>query len=907
MKKNARKRAVRKKLSIIAIIFFIIFNLAISNTFAKESQYEYDGNDYNSNVLEVNKAKPSEVSKYKNSGNDYLIDGYDVNIDVDEYGVMNITEKITIYAINSIHGIKRTIETTSSETSNNIRVTYNDKVSNVSVDAPFEVSTSSTSTIIKIGDATKTFTGEKTYTINYTYDCGNDMNDGYDELYYDIIGDNNTTYVGNVTFTINMPKSFDSSPSKLGFTNGTHGNKTNNIKYEVNGNTITGTYNGGEDGILSPREAVTIRCVLDDGYFEKRSTEYNYVTKKDYRNYLIENLNLDIQVDEFGKLNVNETITVNALKNLYGIKVAIPIDGSIRYENDLNILHKASISNIESSNEFSTNENMNNFFIELKDNEFIGEKTFQVKYTYDGGYDTKIGYDELCFYLLKNEYSTTLKNLTFTITMPNNEFDAKNITFLCGKEDELTNFGVNFSVNDNVITGSYVGNSGILNSDECIVLKCKLKDKYFEKISSTFTKDDFKNIMKILLCVAVAIILFILFGKDKKVIQTIEFYPPKGLSSLDVSYFYSGEIKDSAVVSLLVELAYKGYLKIETDNTNYGNYKIYPLKNADGNLNPEETEFLNSLIRYKGSKEYVSKSDLEFKFYNTIKKIENMEKNKKKLIYKNNALLQYVVYPIIIIILLQSLFGTINIDTNDVITAIFSFLLLFFILSFPLLIGLFCYVIIRKSTTKNRKPIFIEFVGAFGIALFWMIELNNQLYDVFDKKILIEVILANFSIILTIILLSLIPKKTDYGIEMTGKIAGFRDFLIKVEKPRLEVLVRDNPQYFYNILPYTYALGISSIWIKKFIGIAIPSPQFLFDAHSNNFFDYNLMTRTLLGTMNVASSNMTIRPQPSNDYSSSNHHSSGSSSSSHYSGSSSHSSGGGYSGGGHGGGGVSSW
>ena len=65
------------------------------------------------------------------------------------------------------------------------------------------------------------------------------------------------------------------------------------------------------------------------------------------------------------------------------------------------------------------------------------------------------------------------------------------------------------------------------------------------------------------------------------------------------------------------------------------------------------------------------------------------------------------------------------------------------------------------------------------------------------------------------------PKRTPYGNEMLGKLKGFRRFLETAEKPQLESLVMQNPEYFYNILPYTYALGVSDVWINQFESIAL--------------------------------------------------------------------------------------
>ena len=76
-----------------------------------------------------------------------------------------------------------------------------------------------------------------------------------------------------------MPKNFDTS--KLGFSKGSKGSTNNeNIIYEVNKNTIKGSY----DGVLNPKEALTIRCELEEGYFVHAKLDINL---KDYILFLV--------------------------------------------------------------------------------------------------------------------------------------------------------------------------------------------------------------------------------------------------------------------------------------------------------------------------------------------------------------------------------------------------------------------------------------------------------------------------------------------------------------------------------------------------------------------------------------------------------------------------------------------
>lgn len=121
------------------------------------------------------------------------------------------------------------------------------------------------------------------------------------------------------------------------------------------------------------------------------------------------------------------------------------------------------------------------------------------------------------------------------------------------------------------------------------------------------------------------------------------------------------------------------------------------------------------------------------------------------------------------------------------------------------------------------------------------------------------------------------PKRTPYAREMLGKIIGFKTFLETAEKDKLEAMVVTHPTYFYDILPYTYVLGISDKWIKKFEEIAIMEPTWYDGPNSFSVSSFGTFTNTMFSSVQSASS------------------------------SSSSSSGGGSSGGGSGGGGGGSW
>ena len=212
---------------------------------------------------------PSKMSDY--SYYDYTIDNYDINMIVNENNTFDVTETITAHYKANKHGIIRNIPLRNEIVRLDGTTSINKaKVTNVSVNSKYTTYKENGNFVIKIGDAKETMTGDAVYTIKYNYNIGKDPSKDYDELYFNLIGTEWDTAIGNVTFTVVMPKDFDSS--KLGFSKGFKGSTTNNgIKYNVNGRTITGRY----DGVLDKYEGLTIRCELEEGYFVNAGFEFN--------------------------------------------------------------------------------------------------------------------------------------------------------------------------------------------------------------------------------------------------------------------------------------------------------------------------------------------------------------------------------------------------------------------------------------------------------------------------------------------------------------------------------------------------------------------------------------------------------------------------------------------------------
>ena len=78
------------------------------------------------------------------------------------------------------------------------------------------------------------------------------------------------------------------------------------------------------------------------------------------------------------------------------------------------------------------------------------------------------------------------------------------------------------------------------------------------------------------------------------------------------------------------------------------------------------------------------------------------------------------------------------------------------------------------------------------------------------------------------------PNKTSYYANILGQLNGFKDYLNTAEKDTLNEQVNKNPNYFFDILPYAYVLGVSTAWIENFKNNNLPMVS--------NYFNDNIVT-----------------------------------------------------------------
>ena len=596
--------------------------------------------------------------------------------------------------------------------------------------------------------------------------------------------------------------------------------------------------------------------------------------------YIIDKYKVNIVVNEDNTFEVTETITAYFNVAKHGIYRKIPLKNHVTRLDGTTSDNKAKIKNIMVNNEYALSKSDGYLIIKIgnKNTTLTGKQVYIIQYTYELGKDDIVQYDELYYNIIGTGWDTAIGNVTFSITMPK-EFDASKIGFSSGSEGLVSSDGVDYWVIGNTIEGKY---TKILDEHEGLSIRCELPEGYFTGFKNNINYTIFIIVLSVFASIY-AIYAWIRYGKDRKPIETIEFYPPNNLNSCELQYILDGKSKKEGVISLLFYLANKGYLEID----NKKKFTITKLKDYDG-FNMIEAEFMAELFSYsKFNNGVVTSSDLEDSFYQSINAISSTtEFELGSELYEDNGKERTIMGMFIIIL---TFFAGLRMVLDYFLITDFRLVILIFAL---LVVSFFVGLMLNAIPFGDPKlPLFpsLIIIGLYVLPIYFFVRyLVNT--GAIDQMRMIDCYAMYVGIIIIMIFGRYMSKRSKNGNELLGKVRGFKTFLKTAEKEQLESLVNENPSYFYNILPYTYALGVSKKWVKKFESIAVAAPNWYV---SNDDFDFNKFEHDFNSTTSSIHKSMT----------SSFHTSSGGSSF----GGGSDSSGGGSSGGGSGGGGGGSW
>ena len=539
------------------------------------------------------------------------------------------------------------------------------------------------------------------------------------------------------------------------------------------------------------------------------------------------NVRVEITINDNNTYDITETIDIEFATPHHGINRSIPLQNTIIRQDGSTGYNDAVISNVECNEPYETSYYGIYYNLRIGDADVLveGNKRYIIKYSYDIGNDEMKNGDEFYFNIIGDSWTYDIENLQVVLHFPK-DFDIEKLGASHGPYGTADYSGIRQKREDNTVFLEY---SEVLHPGECFTVRCEFEEGYFKKSYSI------KDILTSILCPLAALLLalfnrknYLKHGKADVVVQTVEFYPPENMTPPTMFHTAYDYTNKESVTGLLLLLAQKGYLKIEENED--GSYQLELFDKPADELSKEEQLYWEGLLKCAEEQEdgkLIATSEvLKKKFYGTVDKVMTHVNTKSERVYEKGRML----------------FIALN---------VISALLLIMIVPPALFLA--------NAYRSFRWYHWTALVITVALALY-------QFILAFKYK-----------------------KRTEKNNRLYGMILGFKEFLVYAEKDRLEMLAEENPMYFYDVLPYAYALGVSGVWISKFKDMALPPVS---------WYDGTSVVTLMDNTVSTINSDTTTFPYGSSD-------SGGWTDSSGWSDSSS--SGGGFSGGGSGGGGSSGW
>lgn len=209
-----------------------------------------------------------------------------------------------------------------------------------------------------------------------------------------------------------------------------------------------------------------------------------------------------------------------------------------------------------------------------------------------------------------------------------------------------------------------------------------------------------------------------------------------------------------------------------------------------------------------------------------------------------------------------TVFSVLEVCVDRVLNADSTVQLLIISLMLSVLITASLYAIIYNITNWKSIPRKGRLKQVFTAFMFTLFSIGISLYLAIESGIPVYMIIAIACAIILAALSCQCKRRTSIGTWYEERLIGFREFLKAAELDRIKLLVNDNPQYFYNVLPFAMVLGVTDKWVKNFDNIMDSPPKWYFSA-TPGIFTASVFAQDLEQSMRGISSDISSRPTSS--------------------------------------------
>jgi uncharacterized membrane protein YgcG len=252
----------------------------------------------------------------------------------------------------------------------------------------------------------------------------------------------------------------------------------------------------------------------------------------------------------------------------------------------------------------------------------------------------------------------------------------------------------------------------------------------------------------------------------------------------------------------------------------------------------------------------VSVNQLQNKFYTTIDRVTADVNAQTKNLYTSKSVTVSVLFGCI---------GALLMGLLPIIVAMINTGGMLYLGSLVILIPAAVVYMLTQGVMYNKLKIshtsfVLSMVGTIALAVlcsvFYVVILPEAILD-FASKIIVCI----FGFAMVICSVSIVNRTQDYT-EKLNMIIGFRNFILYTEKDKLEAMLEDDPQFYYEILPYAQVLGVTDKWAEKFKAITLQPPAWV-STPFGTYLEFAIINRSLRNMTMAMVRTMLSRPSSS--------------------------------------------
>lgn len=735
----------------------------------------------------------SEAETY-DKNQDMYIEYYDVDMVVTDKRTVSVTESILAVFNNPMHGFVRSIPSSGSEESYRITNVRAQSEQNVRIDH------SADGVMIRFGSGDMLGTGSMLYQIFYDIEYFGDVTEGKDMLIQNIFPNKLTCSVIDPTARIHLPENAQLLDASF-LMGQTDMKESDSIHTFQAGNTL---YLYCDRSFLAGEGALT-QLTFPDGFFRQPDAAINVsgytaelkIEKNGSYTYT-QTMNASFSRDEV-VMPVWERISVQSGGELSGVKTVMTVDGrkvdSFDGEADYRLVHLNKAGG-------SVQEVVSVQKGKLPVSDTPGYE-LRAQITPTGG--NKTGNADIVCY----------EDMKISVSCPsvNGESGIEQQSY------KVQTGGSSFDTETNE-NGAFAVLHGKLPAGESVTVDFKLRPGAGKNVTGGL---DIALYVLSALPVLVLVIFF-LIKKRNKVTPTMEHQPPEGMNPAEVGYIIDNTVDDTDLTSLIYYWASHGHLKIQV--TSDDTYTLHRINRLDDAHTDYEQAMFNNLWAL-GTGTCVRSLQLENGYHETLSQAGSYLKNavfvgERKLINSGSVIRSRVLaYCTVILSVIVHLIADIM-EKGVAFSPFAAVNLASLALIYPMRLARLSYNNRIKNKTRSVwQGILAVLLGGVGSWLY-LITFNRFTFGFVPRAV------YTASTLVTVLLSARLSSYTEYGAAVLGKCQGFKNFLKSAEKDRLEMLLEENPEYYFDILPYAQVLGVSKIWAEKFESLKSVAPGWFY-------------------------------------------------------------------------------